>query len=168
MKRSLLLLISLLILLSCTACGSQDESFLFFYPRAEYAFGEADAVIAPEEREAPGHEADLDYLLTLYLEGPLDASLVSPFPRGTGLAGFTESDDTLYVTLSSAFGALDGMEHTIAAACLAYTCFDLTDVQTVVIQCDSETYGNRSITLHRDSLLLTDDTTAPAETKPAS
>lgn len=167
MKKWTILLLTLLILLSITGCRGQDEQFLYFYPRAEYTFGAPDAVIVSESREAPGHEDDLEYLLTMYLEGPLDASLVSPFPQGTSLEGFTYSDSTLYVTLNGVYARLDGMEHTIASACIAYTCFDLTAADTVVIKCSSEIYGNKSVTLRRDSLLLTDDSTAPPETEPS-
>lgn len=164
-KRCALLCCMLLMLCGCTA---KNDDILFYYPRKDFSYGTQDGVIASETREAPGHEEDLDYLLTMYLEGPLDPSLHSPFPRGTALEGFTYSDATMYVTLSEAFAQLEGIDHTIASACLAYTCFHLTAAEKVVIKCNSEDYGNRSITLSRDAMILYDDSTAtlPRESEP--
>ena len=156
----------ILVLLMLTGCTPQDPQLHFYYRQKELVYGAADGVIAMEPREAPGHEDDLDYLLTLYLEGPLDDTLVSPFPQGTAMEGFTYSDATMYVTLNDVYASLDGMDHTIASACIAHTCFDLTKAEKVVIKCTSSEYGNKSITLTRDALLLTDDSTATASTEP--
>lgn len=146
--------------LFCTGCSDDNATFQFYYTRQDYAFTEEDPVIAVEIRKAPGHEDDLEYLLHMYVEGPLDDSLVSPFPKGTLLQGFTYSDATLYVTLNEPFAQLDGIDHTIAAACIAYTGFDLTSAEKVVIKCNSERYGNKSITLYRDSVLFRDNSIA--------
>ncbi len=161
MKRILSALLCLLLMLPCLGCSNGEKSILFYYTRAEFLYGTQDAVIAQEVREAPGHEDDLDYLLNLYLEGPLNQNFISPYPEGTAFQGFTYSDATMYVTLSQEFAQLEGMDHTIAAACMAYTCFQLTAAEKVVIKCNSEKYGNRSITLTRESMVLFDDTTAP-------
>lgn len=163
MKKILSILILLLLF---TGCSGKDTGLRFSYRQRELAYGSAQGVIGWETREAPGKEEDIQYLLTLYLEGPLDDSLVSPFPKGTALESVTFSDQTIYVTLSEVYAGLDGMEHTVASACLARTCFDLTNVQTVVIKCNSREFGNKSITLTRDSLVLTDDATAPVTTEP--
>lgn len=163
MKRVFSALLCILLTIPLLGCSSEEESILFYYTRAEFLYGAEDAVIAQEIREAPGHEEDLDYLLNLYLEGPLNQNFTSPFPKGTVLQGFTYSDATMYVTLSEEFAQLEGMDHTIAAACMAYTCFHLTAAEKVVIKCNSEEYGNRSITLRRESMVLFDDTTAPTQ-----
>jgi len=149
-----------------TGCGGRQDEIRFAYRQKDLRYGDLQAVIGWETREAPGKEEDIQYLLTLYLEGPLDDTLVSPFPRGTALESVTFSDQTIHVTLSPVYAGLDGMEHTLASACMAQTCFQLTNVQTVVIKCTSEEYGNKSITLTRDSLLLVDEATAPVTTEP--
>ena len=164
MKKCCALLLCCMMILTLCGCGSSDSDILFYYTRREFSYGTQDGVIASEIREAPGHEDDLTYLLTMYLEGPLDQKLSSPFPKGTALEGFTYSDATMYVTLNEAFAQLESMDHTIASACVAYTCFNLTSAESVVIKCNSEEYGNRSITLSRDDMILFDDSTATLPT----
>ena len=56
---------------------------------------------------------------------------------------------------SEEFAALKNMDLSIAAACFASTCFDLTDAQTVRIIATS-TYDEVSIVLSRESLTLID------------
>ena len=162
--KKILSILTLLLLL--TGCSGNDQDIRFAYRQTDLSYGSLDAVIGWETREAPGKEDDMQYLLTLYLEGPLDDTLTSPFPKGTALESVTFSSDTMYVTLSEVYAGLDGMEHTVASACIAQTCFHLTKVQTVVIKCNSQEFGNKSITLTRDSLVLTDDATAPVTTGP--
>ena len=118
MRKCCALLLCCMLLALC-GCKSSDDDILFYYTRREFSYGSQDGVIASETREAPGHEDDLEYLLTLYFEGPLDQALQSPFPRGTALEGFTYSDATMYVTVNEAFARLEGMDHTIASACVA-------------------------------------------------
>lgn len=168
MKKCCAFVLCCLMLLILGSCGASEEEILFYYTRADFAYGVRDGVIDSEKREAHGREADLEYLLTMYLEGPLSQTLTSPFPAGTALVGFTYSDATMYVTLNEAFAQLEGMDHTIASACLAYTCFQLTAAEKVVIKCNSEDYGNRSITLSRDAMILFDDSAAmlPSGTQP--
>ena len=163
MKRVIRFLLCLMLMIPLCGCGNQEDAIEFYYIRADILNGVPDGVIACETREAPGHEDDLDYLLNLYLEGPLTQSLVSPYPKGTVLQSFSYSDATLYVTLSEEFAKLEGMDHTIAAACMAYTGFQLTSAEKVVIKCSSPEYGNRSITLSREDLVLFDDTADPTQ-----
>lgn len=161
--RKFAMLLCLMVLL--TGCTGSEQGLRFAYQQKEPRYGSADGVIGWENRQAPGHEEDLQYLLTLYLEGPLDDTLFSPFPAGTALEGFTYSDSTLYVTLTEQYAGLDGIAHTVASACIAQTCFQLTPAEKVVIKCTSEQFGNKSITLYRDSVLLYDDSTAPPQTE---
>ena len=161
--RKFAFVLCLMVLLS--GCANKDKDLQFAYRQKDLQYGTSDGVIKWETRQAPGHEDDLEYLLILYLEGPLDDTLVAPFPAGTGLEGFTYSDSTLYVTLTEQYAGLDGMDHTVASACIAQTCFRLTPAEKVVIKCTSEELGNKSITLYRDSVLLYDDSTAPAQTE---
>ncbi len=149
-----------------TGCTVKNEGIRFTYRQKDLNYGSSQGVIAWESREVPGHEDDFQYLLNLYLEGPLDDTLASPFPKGTALESVTFSNHTAYVTLNEVYAEPDGMEHTVASACMAQTCFDLTNVQTVVIKCYSQEFGNKSITLTRDSLVLTDDATAPVTIDP--
>ena len=63
------------------------------------------------------------------------------------------------MALSASLTLLSGVDLTLACACLARTCFSLTDAQSVTIS--SEGLGFVSMTLTRDSLVLSDDTPLP-------
>jgi len=159
MKKILALLLVIVMALSLTACAD-SSAVTYYYVRNEdeYLYGEADGVMVGESREAAGHVDDLRYLLILYLHGPVSENLKSPFPMGTKLVDLTREEDALTVQLTSMFTVLEDTDLTLACACLAQTCFALTDVQTVTIHAMGlETV---TMTLGRDDLLLTDDSAA--------
>ena len=156
MKRSISLLLSLSLILSLSACGGRD-AVTYYYVRDElaYEYGVADGVMVGESRTAAGHIDDLRYLLILYFHGPVSDNLESPFPSGTTLESLSQKEDALHIQLSGIVSVMEGTDLTLACACLARTCFGLTDVQSVTIS--SEGLGTVSMTMERDSLLLVDD-----------
>lgn len=168
MKRVTCLL--LLILLLCALAGCHFEArrgtaapVEFFYPRkpGSFVYGAADGVIGSELREFSGHMGDPDYLLSVYLRGPLDSNLRSPFPAGCRLVKAEITDETLCVVLSSEFTALENLELTLACASLAKTGLALGGFNQIRIEAasDAKTF---SITLHSDDLLLTDQSASSA------
>ena len=160
MKRFLALFLILALLAGFAAC-SETEAVTFYYLRNEsaYQFGTPDAVIAGESREAAGHVHDLRYLLILYLHGPVNENLHSPFPSGTSLVNLEQHGTALTIRLSSIASAMKGTDLTLACACIARTCFEITDAQSVTVI--STGFGNVAMTLTRDSLLLVDNTADP-------
>ena len=72
--------------------------------------------------------------------------------EGRGEEGHDDGDQSLGLT---------GTDLTLACACLARTCFSLTDAESVTIS--SEGLGFVSMTLTRSSLLLVDETPIPTE-----
>lgn len=156
MKRAILLLLVASMALGLAACGSQD-AVTYYYVRdpQAYLYGVADGVMVGESRTAAGHIDDLRYLLILYFHGPVNEALKSPFPSGTTLESLTQKDDAIHIQLSGIVSVLEGADLTLACACLARTCFGLTDAETVTIS--STGLGTVSMTLERDSLLLVDD-----------
>ena len=162
MKRTLSLVLLILFIISFSAChyskGSEIlEPVNFYYPRktAEFVYGAADGVITAEVREASGHSDDLDYLLTMYLRGPQDENLRSPFPSDCKLEEIYTDDDTLYIRLSSEFGALAGTELTIACAAITKTCLSMTDLPYICIETSSQGKSVQMV-LDADSLLFAD------------
>ena len=153
----------LLVLLFFSACGGDDE-IRFYYPKAEFDYRAESGIMESEVREAPGHEDDLNYLMAVYFEGPVDQELTSPFPRGTAMLEYSLSGNTLEMTMNESFAALDDLEHTIASACIAQTCFGLTDAEHIVIKYNSDRYGSKTINLSRDSLVMTDNAVDPSQT----
>lgn len=132
-----------------------SQTASFYYLRSELTYGEADSVIAAESHDTTGHDGDLKYLLLLYLTGPTDEALASPFPADTRLLECTRREDVLTLVLDDSFAQLTGMSLTKACVCLAMTCFDLTDVQAVSIRAQSALLENaKSIEITRDSLVL--------------
>ena len=163
MRKIIALTIAVLLLAGLTGCLETTDTATFYYARFEdsYLYGMDNAVITGEYRDITGHQGDLKYLLTLYFHGPTTEYLRSPFPSGMVLRSVEQHDDALHVELSSSLTMLTGTDLTLACACLARTCFSLTDAQSVTIASDG--LGFVSMTLTRDSLLLADDTPIPTE-----
>lgn len=159
MKKLLCILFFAVILL-LPGCGKEDEnSAHFYYPTQSLKSGPKNSIIASEKRTVQD-KSDLCQTLTLYLAGPADDKLVSPFPANTRVTDAIFEQDKLLITLSDHIGKLEGIDQTIACACLASTCFDLTDAQQITIVSDSF-----SISLGRNSITLLDESLSGSKTK---
>ena len=171
MKRIICLILILVFLLSgCIGSKARSGDWVdFHYLRSTqtedgYRAYFADGAIAPEPRDVSGHRTDLNYRLTMYLRGPLDSQLESPFPSGCALIDVRQDGSELTVRLSSGASLLDDLDLTIACGCMARTCMGLANVDTVHIQSLSVTNEILfSITVTADSLLL--EVTQPEETQ---
>lgn len=160
MKRflSFFLLFSLL-LSGCAIFGERiKEPVTFYYVRSEYQYFSEDGVIASELREASGHRHDLSYLLKLYLMGPATDDLDSPLPRGAQIHKAEQTTEGIVLHLSNQDTSMSDAEFSLASACLALTCFDLTDAQNITIHS-----GERTVELDRNTLLLYDGNDAVLE-----
>lgn len=162
MRRALIALLVLLLLLGCTGCsfgkGNSMETAVFYYLRNSDPNDLPNQVIESETRETPGHSGDLNYLLSLYLQGPLDQELESPFPNGCELVSVIQLDDTLCVTLDSSLTELEDIRLTLACACMAQTCFSMVETEQVQIRAAAPDLSESiSMTFSKDSLLLSDD-----------
>ena len=163
MKRVLCLLLCgcfLMALCGCSVSSSiSGEPVSFYYRRAEFQYHSSENVIVPEQREISGQGGDLNYLVTLYLVGPLDDSLILPFPKGTKLLALEESEGRLLLTISDNAETLSDSAFSLACTCLALTCISISDACEVTIVC-----GERTITITSDNLILTDNITGLPET----
>ena len=162
MKRLTAFLLVLALLVCLCSCGigknRGTDQASFYYCRIDYAYGTEDGIITREQRDITGHAGDLHYLISLYLMGPLDEELASPFPAGTRLLSAKIEEDVLSIQLSGMGKSFTEIQFTLACACLTMTCLELAGVSQVCI-----TGEDRSITMNRDDLLLYDDIT-PNET----
>lgn len=143
MKRMVLLFLSLAMVLACTACaGEKTVQPSFYYLRTEdtIAYGQEDALIVPVPQDI-SPEVDLEILLQLYLDGPTEEKLRNPIPKGTYLLSIIEHEDSMVIVLSREFSTLDGIQLTLAGACLAATCHDLAGVERIKIRCGESTYN---------------------------
>lgn len=141
MKRFILVTVILSLLFSGCAFGGDGlkEPVTFYYLRdhsdpEDYDAFFTEGAIGFEEREASGHRQDLNYLLKLYLRGPLNGDLESPFPVGSRITDIQLEDRTLTVTMNFIPSQYNDMELTISCGCLAKTCMGLADVDTVTVQ----------------------------------
>ena len=162
MKKFLCLIIAAALAAALCACHFGSRSALlepveFFYPRKSVSFIYSSelGILDTELREGSGHTNDLNYLLSMYLRGPQDERMRNPFPAGCMLESVHWEEDTLYLTLSSEFTALENANLTVACAGLTKTCLSLTDARAVCIK-SANNQKTISITMDAESLLLAD------------
>lgn len=142
----------------------KSDSMDFYYVRSHYQYGEPEGVICSESRDVTGHAQDLPYLMALYLSGPLDEGLVSPFPRGTRLVNLYIQDNDLFVELTPPGSSTPSADFTLSSSCLALTFLYFSNLDQVTV-----TSGENAITLNAENLLLYDQpsysSTTTEETK---
>ena len=142
MRRMILLLLLLSLALSCIGCHADTGSRItFYYLRTDstIAYGQEDALMTAYFPELDA-DAELDTILQLYLDGHTGENMRSPFPRGTYLLSVAAEDDTLNLVLSREFSTLDGIQLTLAGACLAATCRDLVGCEKVQVLSGEKIY----------------------------
>ena len=159
--------ICLLLCMLLPGCGfkeSMKAPVSFYYLRTDLE-REQHLVIDSEEREAHGHIDDLNYLVLLYLRGPANEDLYSPFPSSVTLERLTHIHDTLHITLGGIdFSQQVPLDATLSCACLAKTCFALSNVTCVRINTlAGQEAGQQDIIIHSDSLILWDQAPIPTE-----
>lgn len=159
MKQLLALSLFVCFLLSgCSFAPSNTTNGVsFYYVRTAYQ-EDMTTLIAPERRDATGHEDDLSYLLALYLIGPASEDLLSPIPDDTELLSVTQTDIDVTINLSDTEKTMNEPQFALSCACLSMTCLNLTDAEAVTI-----TSGTRTITMTRSNLSLTDNTNTSME-----
>ena len=146
-----------LIVVCLTPRQDLTGTVTFYYARSEFAYGTPNGAIGSELREVGGHENDLNYLLALYLEGPMDKNLRSPLP-GTAyvrILDLSQRGDALHIQLSDLSTVMSDSEFTLACACLTKTCLGIHNVQAVQI-----TSGDRSIRMNPANLQFYDESTS--------
>ena len=153
MKRLIiLLLMTALLLCGCSLFPSQNQDpVLFYYQTTIYRLGQTDGAIAAEERDGTGHITDVDYLLRLYLTGPLSENLSSPFPDDVQLSSARTGQNKVTVNLTGDPSSLSESQKTMACACLTLTCLELTEEESVMIF-----WGEEIIIMDRSVLTLFD------------
>ncbi len=151
-KKCLILGMILCLLPSLLGCRfHKSDTMDFYYVRSRYQYGEPQGVICPESRDVTGHVQDLSYLMALYLSGPLDEGLSSPFPRSTRLLNLYIQNNTLFIELTPTGSSFSSSDFTLASSCLALTFLYFSNVDQVTV-----TSGENTITLNTENLLLYD------------
>lgn len=165
MKRSVLcLLAAAFLLLAASGCGSTQPEpsaptapFYFYYRCTAPDYETQQSVIQAELRDLGDAAVSAEALITLYLQGPLSEELVSPFPRGTQLRGCSLSGTVLTLRLNEVYGALQGIDASIADACLTQTLLGLSEVRRVrILAVDADGVTVHDVELEEDDIVLSD------------
>lgn len=163
MKKAILLLVILGLIIFPAGCAkdsvNEQPSARFYYLRTptDYVYGASDGVVTWEARDISGNESATRYLLSLYLQGPLDESLRSPFPADCKVIGLTQNHSEITIILNGKFTALKGMDLTLGCICLARTCMSITGAETVHIQAEGADGQISTIQTITAATILPDD-----------
>ena len=172
MRRAAAYLLAAVMVFAMTGCVQQEKepegSVAFYYRRGEILFGSAHGVLMYEMREVEKSKMDLSQLLALYLAGPRAPELKNVFPEKCRLVSAEVSKDTAKICLDRSFGELEGMELTVACACLSKTVMELTGAASVQISAENTLLaGMEQIVMDAENILLIDQSaSATAPTKP--
>lgn len=102
--------------------------------RAYYAAGKTGcgAAAVDYEYRIPAPDTNLlSALAEILLSGPESELLASPFPEGVSVQRVTLSEGVLYLDFSEQYGALSGIDLTVANCCLALTFCQVEGVDAV-------------------------------------
>lgn len=154
-------LLGFLLLLSACNHSDSGDTVTFYYARnPQHKTAPIETFCTAETRNITSQNTNLRYLLSLYLQGPLDSNSVSPFPANTQLVKLDMHNRQFFIQLSQEFAELSGIDLTVACTCISLTCFDLADVDRVTVFTPaSEDYPAVEVTLSREDLTLTDTVT---------
>ena len=159
---ALLLVITSLLAAGCAREEKPDirQPITFYYPRQTLVYNASDGVIRGEVRDMEGIDGGVEFMLNMYLSGPITPELKTPFPEHARLVSIVITDTNATLTVTRPFSTLTGLDLTVACACLTMTTISLTGVETVTIQADSALLDSaKQITMDKDCFLLLDDNT---------
>ena len=165
-----LLLIFILLLSGCAFNANQEKEPVSFYYLRQHAQDEdydlffSSGAIGAEERDISGHRDDLNYLLTLYMQGPMDSKLAFPFPLGSKVLDIRTDGNSVTIVMNAISSRFNEMDVTVSCACIAKTCMELVDAAVVTVE--SHAPNDRvlfSRTFTNENLILEDTCTLPPE-----
>lgn len=142
----------------CNATGSEYSTpVTFFYCTDEADYSVGSSVIQRESRTVDIVPNDIQSILQLYLEGPVERGMYSPFPKDLTVTELQIDGETTYITFSTNLSYLTGADLTLACACIANTCFSLTHTQNVDISAEHALLDNMpSVFISYGSTLTSD------------
>ena len=165
MRRIVCLLLAALLVGLCACTAQPDpteplQPFDFYYRAEEADFSSPYGPIGVEPRDLDAAALRIDALISLYLQGPQTEGLLSPFPPNVTLVSVSHSATLLTLTLSSEYALLQGVDASIADACLTKTLLGLANIRRVRILTEAED-GTilRSVLLDGSDILLSDNDT---------
>ncbi len=153
-------LIGILLLLCCSCTGKSElatSTVRFYYRSVSIEHGNENSVITWEDREIVGTNTDTATIIRTYLDGSKKSGCVMPFPGGTRLKEYNQSESVAQILLSAEATMQTDAEFTVASICLAKTVMQISNVQSVQIRVDAgQEKDQRDITITADNFALYD------------
>lgn len=154
-RLAVLALIALALLSACAApqaapAPATENMISFYYCQTELQYGAQSGTISSELRTI-ADESDFAAWLPVYLRGPLSGELTTPFPRAVNVESVSLNGACATVVLSAEYGALVGIERTLANACLTRTLTQLDGVESVRIEVVDDAVGAPEVTAYTAS-----------------
>ena len=171
MKRLFVLILLFSLLISCLGCGKNNEQFTkpakFYYLNEEITYGVEDGLISYELQETNHIAGDLLQLLQQYQQGPVNKQLISTLPADVNISSVVIQGGVITVTTDVTFNQLNGMDRTIACACISLTLLDYTGAEYVEFNIVDAFQNERErIIFSREDMHLLDHHTVPTESNP--
>lgn len=172
MKRFLSLFLALLFLVTagCADGGAWDDrTYLkLYYPASLDETQGGDAIahvsIAWDEMSQADTQTQAQRVLALLMGDCHEDGFTVPVPRGTLLRRCRVENGVAYVDFSEAYGALSGMDLTIADYCVALSLTQIAGVEQVSITVDGQELAYRDSQRFRARDVLFTDTDEPVRT----
>ena len=144
-KRAAALLAAVTLLLSACAGPEEDADGLkLWFPTTGGAVRPMAQAVAAEDFTLPeGEPATVERLMDALAEGPAEDGLGAVLPAGAHLLGWTLTDGLLTLDLSAPYGALAGVDLTLADCCITLTLCQLEGVERVCITVEGEAVPGR-------------------------
>lgn len=160
----MLVLLLASVLSGCTRADNPKTPLKFYYPNLDISYGTENAFLAHEIREGEGKT--ISDSIGEFLRGPKDSAFENPFPKGTKLLHFEQTERSVQIVVSDDYAAMTGLDLSIANACLTLTVLELADADSLTLRCETAVIdGQQSISLTRDSILLFDSSKSTIATE---
>lgn len=162
MKRVIVVMMLILFLFSLLGCRTRNSDFIepvnFYYCNNLDSKEDFENVFVAEVREGAGFADNRPALLSLYLSGPQDDHLVSPFPAGTTIISVKKDGDSLQIVFSDHLAQLTGLQLTLATTCISMTALELYSCSQIQLCCKEALLdGKALLRMSSDDLVLTDN-----------
>lgn len=124
---------AVLLLSACSAAGEAPpvHPIRFYYCRAEGNYSSETGALDYEQVDLGRTDVTIDEILSRYLQGPTDDTLLSPFPDALACTEQKLDGGVLTLRFNESLAALSGVDLSLACACLTMTFTQLDAVDAL-------------------------------------
>ncbi len=159
MRRVLCILLCIAMVFGLSACRQQPSERInpitFYYRNAQMQYGSDASALYGLDVDLENLEIPISEIVSLYLEGPDEPFLESPFPPGIHLVSYDWHDNLLTLVLSDSFNSLIGLDRSYAMACLTLTLTQVNGIDGILVHTEDGafSYLNDRILTREDFIL---------------